>query len=210
MTIRQFGFQDQLVISTGTSANKTIGMILLEVIPGARRAIQSLQHDDKTGVDWWVETGASDRRIAVDCKIREDDPIPRYNQDDLALETWSVVEKKIIGWSLDDKKRTDYVFWIFKDTGRWCVVPFSLLVRAFRAKKDEWLSVYKVAKQNTEGRYHSECVFVDRRELWAEIYRQAHGTSDALRVEHAEQLTLFNNPASPRRPIPSLSLGDGR
>lgn len=190
--IRQFGFQEQLVISTGTAANKTIGMILIDVIPGAQRAIQSLKMDDRTGVDWWVETQASDRRIAVDCKIREDDPLPRFGKDDLALETWSVVEKKVIGWSLDDTKRTDYVFWIFKDTGRWCVVPFALLVRAFSAKKDEWIRMFRVAKQNTDGRYHSECVFVDRRELWAEIYRQAHGTSESLRVAQTEQMSLFD------------------
>lgn len=192
---RQFDFQEQLVISTGTSANKTIGAILIDVIPGAKRAVQALQADDRTGVDWWVETGATDRRIAVDCKIREDDPLPRFGKDDLALETWSVVEKKIVGWSLDDKKRTDYVFWIFKDTGRWCVVPFMLLVRAFSARKDDWSSAYRVARQNTEGRYHSECVFVDRRELWSEIYRQAHGTSESLRVAHAEQLSLFGDAA---------------
>ena len=191
MNIRQFDFQSQLVISTGTAANKTIGMILMDVIPGAQRAVQALQADDRTGVDWWVETRATDRRIAVDCKIREDDPLPKFGKDDLALEVWSVVEKKVIGWSLDEKKRTDYVFWIFKDTGRWCVVPFVLLVRAFKAKKDDWMRLYRVARQNTEGRYHSECVFVDRRELWREIWRQSGGHSETLRVAHAEQMSLF-------------------
>jgi hypothetical protein len=189
--IRSFGFQTQLVMSTGTAANATIGAILMDVIPGSLRAIQALPVNDRQGVDWWIEMDSGER-IAVDCKIREDDPLPKYNKDDLALETWSVVEKKIAGWSLDTTKRTDYVFWLWKDTGRWCIVPFMLLVRAFTNKKDEWARTFRVARQNTDGRYHSECIFVSRRELWAEIYRQASGHSESLRSEHLEQMSLFD------------------
>lgn len=187
--IRQFGFQEQLVISTGTSANRAIGEILMDVIPGSLRAIQALPVNDRQGVDWWIET-KSGERVAIDCKIRDEDPKKKFGADDLALEIWSVVEKKVIGWSLDETKRTDYVFWLFKDTGRWCVVPFLMLVKAFKQNKEEWLKKYKMATQNTENRYHSECVFVDRRELWAAIYRQATGFSEQLKVASAEQLTL--------------------
>jgi hypothetical protein len=192
-SIKDFSFHDQLVISTGTSANRAIGEILMGVIPGALRAIQALPVNDRQGVDWWIET-KSGERVAIDCKIREDDPLPKYKKDDLALEVWSVVEKKVVGWSLDETKRTDYVFWLFKDTGRWCVVPFLMMVRAFKSRKDEWTasgSGYRVARQKTDNRYHSECVFVDRRQLWAEIYRQAAGHSEQLRVAQSEQLSLF-------------------
>ena len=152
----------------------------MEIIPGSLRAIQALPVNDRQGVDWWVEM-ESGERIAIDCKVRTLDPLVKYQKDDLALETWSVMEKRIIGWSLDSKKRTDYVLWIWKTTGRWCIVPFMLLVRAFKNKKDEWAVAFGVAEQSTDGRYHSQCIFVPRRDLWAEIYLQANGSSTDLR-----------------------------
>lgn len=188
--IRVFDFKQALTISTGTSANRVIGDILLETIPGSTRAIQANQNNDRSGVDWWLEMKGGDF-LAVDCKIREDDPKPKFGKDDLALETWSVVEKSVVGWTLDDTKKTDYVFWFWKDTGRWCLVPFVLLVKAFKEKKEEWMKVFRVARQNTNGRYHSECVFVDRTVLWREIYRQSHGVSESLRQAKDCQHDLF-------------------
>jgi hypothetical protein len=189
-SIKKFDFKTQLVLSTGTAANKTIGEILLDAIPGSLRAIQSLEKSDRQGVDWWLDM-KSGERVGVDCKIRGEDPIPLYKKDDLALETLSVVEKNKIGWSLDESKKTDYVFWIWKDSGRWCLVPFLLLVKAFKEKKDQWVKTYKVSRQNTDDRYHSECVFVDRAEVWREIYRQSHGCSDSLRQEKENQPDMF-------------------
>ena len=188
-----FNFRDQLVLSTGTTVNTAIGEILTDVIPGSLRAFRATQEEDRQGIDWWVET-RSGERVGVDCKVRTKDLWPK--QDDLALETWSVVEKKIVGWSLDTSKRTDYIFWIWTDTGRWCIVPFLLLVRAFKAKKDAWALVFPVARQSTEGRYHSECIFVSRRELWAEIYRQAQGRHADLESQTEKQMSLFTGDAA--------------
>lgn len=192
MTVRVFDFHKQLIISTGTATNISIGEILLEAIPGSMRAIQALSHHDRKGTDWLLDM-KSGEWCRVDCKIRDFDAVKKYGThcDDLALETWSVVEKKIIGWSLDESKQTDYVFWIWKDTGRWCLVPFLLLVKAFKSRKDEWTRTYKVSRQNTENRYHSECVFVNRAELWREIYRQAHGVSETLKQADILQVDMF-------------------
>lgn len=192
---RVFDFSTQLVISTGTSANQTIGEILLSVIPGSTRAIQANQANDKSGVDWWLEMTSGDF-IAVDCKIRDEDPRVKFKADDLALETWSVVEKKVVGWTLDANKKTDYVFWIWKDTGRWCVVPFRLLMKAFQENMDEWKRIYRSARQCTEGRYHSECLFVPRSAVWLGMSKAAAGNSETLRKKViAEQGTLFEVPA---------------
>ena len=38
---------------------------------------------------------------------------------DIALETWSVIEKLKIGWTRDLNKRSDYVLWFWLDTKRW-------------------------------------------------------------------------------------------
>lgn len=183
---RVFDFQKQLIISTGTSANQTIGELMLSVIPGSTRAIQSNKNNDKSGIDWWLEMD-SGSFLGVDCKIREID----FGRDDLALETWSVVEKKRIGWTLDSTKRTDYVFWVWKDSGRWCVVPFRLLLKASLKNLDKWKAVYKTARQCTENKYHSECIFVPRREVWKQIYLLSEGNSEALKVQQLNQGTLF-------------------
>lgn len=197
MSARVFDFHKQLIMSNGTATNKSIGEILLEAIPGSMRAIQALSVHDRKGTDWLLDM-RSGEWCRIDCKIREEDPKKKYGEhcDDVALETWSVIEKKVIGWSLDDKKQTDYVFWLWKDTGRWCLVPFLLLVKAFRAKKDKWMKIYKVAQQKTEGprsSYHSECVFVERVELFREIYRQSNGYSESLKQADPIQVGLFED-----------------
>lgn len=196
-TIRVFDFKEALTISAGTSANRVIGDILLETIPGSTRAIQANTNNDRSGVDWWLEMQSGDF-LAVDCKIRERD----FGKDDLALETWSVVEKRVVGWTLDDTKRTDYVFWFWKDTGRWCVVPFLLLRRALQVHLVEWKAAFRVVMQCTDRRYHSECLFVPRREVWAAIYRLAEGNSSALSQPNRDQGCLFT-------PV-TTSAGDGR
>jgi hypothetical protein len=170
-------FEEQLVISTGTAANRTIGLILKDVFPGTHRVMHSLEVHDKKGVDWWLEMDSGER-IGVDCKILNEDPTHKFG-DNLPLETWSVVGKKV-GWTLDHEKITDYVFWFWKDTGRWCYLPFQPLLIAFTAKKDEWVKEFRVAQQNTENKYKSECVFVPRVEIWREIYRQSSGKSADL------------------------------
>jgi hypothetical protein len=39
-----------------------------------------------------------------------------------------------------------------------------------------WATFRKVRRQYTKDRgYHSECVFVPRREIWSEIYRRFSG-----------------------------------
>lgn len=190
--IRVFDFKQALTISTGTSANQAIGDILLATIPGSTRAIQANSHNDRSGVDWWLEM-QSGNFLAVDCKIREDDPLPRFGKDDLALETWSVVEKKVVGWTLDDAKRTDYVFWIWKDTGRWCVVPFLLLRKAFQFHRSEWIAKFQVSRQSTERRYTSECVFVPRKVVWLAMASMAKGYSDQLVQLRADQGCLFES-----------------
>lgn len=191
--IRVFDFHQNLVISTGTSANPVIGDILLATIPGSTRIIQANQQNDRNGIDWWVEMPGY--WLKVDCKIREEDPIKKFGQDDLALETWSVIEKKVIGWTLDDAKQTDYVFWIWKDTGRWCIAPFMLLRKAFQINQKQWIASFRVARQGTKRngsiQYHSECVFVPRTAIWRAMYELATGYSEDLITQKTEQGSLF-------------------
>jgi hypothetical protein len=172
-----YHFDERLKMSQGISENVSIITILLEQIPGAVNAHAAHEKNDRNGVDFWVEH-ASGKHIGIDCKVREEDWALR-GHDDVALETFSVVEKNIHGWTLNDSKRTDYILWFWKETGRWMLVPFPMLCAVFTKNMGKWKSIYKTARQKTprfNGQaYHSECVFVPRRELWAAIYQEFSG-----------------------------------
>jgi ribose-phosphate pyrophosphokinase len=54
-------------------------------------------------------------------KVRDEDwafKPGRNAADDLALETWSVIEKQVIGWTRNQSKMTDYVLWFWRDRRR--------------------------------------------------------------------------------------------
>lgn len=55
-------------------------------------------------------------------------------------------------------------------------MPFPMLCSVMRDCWEVWATFRKVRRQYTKDRgYHSECVFVPRREIWSEIYRRFSG-----------------------------------
>lgn len=184
-TPNQFTFEDQFVFSQGESSNSDVERILLLELPGAAHAYEAHSANDRNGTDWWVEC-MNGNHLSVDVKVRREDwaakPSP---SDDLALETFSVVEKQIPGWTRDVKKRTDYILWLWTDTGRWCLIPFPMLCRVFQVNWQDWRKTFKTAKQFTRsgsGGWHSECVFVPRKTLWAELYKHFSGVPRSAEV----------------------------
>lgn len=176
MSIHEYDFQLKLKESDGISATKSVEDIILGNIPGALSVTRAHAVNDRTGTDFWCEH-SSGRHLSVDTKIRQTDWIER-GQDDLALETWSVVEKQIPGWTRDPKKRADFILWFWSDSGRWCMIPFPMLCAVFQNKWQKWKNTYQTNKQHTPGNnggYHSECVFVPREIIWREIYRKFSG-----------------------------------
>lgn len=115
--------------------------------------------------------------MSVDCKVREKDFAKLKGWDDIALETWSVVEKEKIGWTRDTVKQTDFVLWLWKDSGRWLLIPFQMLCKVFIENWRQWTKQFRTERQYTptHGGYHSECVFVPRRIVWERIYRLYSG-----------------------------------
>jgi len=169
---KSYSFRDKLRDSKDKNITKRISSILIENIPGALEISKVTQKEDSEGIDLWVNL-YSGERISIDCKIRDEDwSIKNPPRDDLALETWSVVESNIVGWTLDVGEKTDYILWFWIDTGRWCLIPFLMLNQVFRINKNKWIKIYQVSRQYTpEGNYHSECVFVPREIVWGEIIR---------------------------------------
>jgi hypothetical protein len=174
---REYDFSEQMKMSDGVAATDDIKAILVNEIPGAVSAARSSVVNDRQGVDWWVEMSTA-RHLAVDVKVRQDDWASTHpGEDDLALETWSVTENQKIGWTRDEQKRCDYILWFWKPTKRFCLIPFPMLCRVFNEQWRSWSATYKTRPQKTTkvGTYHSECVFVPRRVVWAAIYQKFSG-----------------------------------
>jgi hypothetical protein len=182
MPPRNFSFAERLGMSHGAAAGATVRDILKANIPGAWDVRLANETDDRHGTDWWVER-SSGEPISVDCKVRSSDWATK-GSDDLALESWSVIESQKVGWTRDENKQTDYILWLWQDTGRWCLIPFPMLCKVFSEKWSQWALKYKSARQRTEN-YHSECVFVPRKVVWAAIYRRFGGDLKAIEKEAA-------------------------
>lgn len=173
-----YGFKERLAMSQGNSTSSDVQDVLMANIPGAVSVQQSTETEDRSGTDYWVIT-CTGQRISVDVKSRDDDWREKIGDrgDDLALETFSVIEKGVPGWTRDVNKKTDYILWWWIPTRRWCLVPFRMLCYVFIKNWQRWKSENRTCKQYTpeHGGYHSECTFVPRREVWAEIYKHFGG-----------------------------------
>lgn len=171
---RIFIFQERLVWSDGSISEKEdMPQYLLSRIPLAVKVERAIRADDRKGIDWWV-TLQSGQRVGVDVKVRDED-WARKGWDDIALEIWSVVEKQIIGWTRDPNKQSDYIVFLWKDTGRCVIMPFPWLCSIFIDHWEIWQKKFKTAYQNTENRYHSQCVFVPRELVLKKFYAMMGG-----------------------------------
>ncbi len=189
------GFQEMLLMSNSECGN--IQRILMEVIPSILSVEKSTLEEDKKGTDYWAILPNGDK-LSIDCKIRAEDCVDKWGADDLALEDWSIVPEEDwkftedpdypdpnitekIGWTLDANKRTDYILWFWKDSKRWCMIPFIQLCFVFREHWYIWKYTYKDAYQQQRGsRYYSHCIFVPRDVVLGAIYDHFGGKSNYL------------------------------
>ena len=184
MSVRLYDFQERLSWSDGASPGAAICNVLLDRIPGAFEVIRANKRDDKNGTDYWVRREGGLPDLSVDCKVRDHDPVPRYGSDGVAMETWSVVEQRVPGWTRDPRKRTDFVLWFWIDSGRFCLVAFPGLCWVFVRQWQQWRKEFRRAVQGTKNEtghvlWHSECVFVPRRRLFDEILKWSNGAEVA-------------------------------
>jgi hypothetical protein len=158
-----------LTASQGVTACVPIEQILLANIPGATSVRKAASFDDRNGTHWWVHY--SEYELSVDAKIRNKDFRKSNGWFDIAIETWSVIERQVIGWSRNSAKRTDYILWFWTPTGRWCLVPFRMLCAVTVESWRQWEATYRTERQYTpDKQYRSQCVFVPREILWRAMY----------------------------------------
>ena len=166
-------------MSEGVGDKQDIKNIILANFPDAVKVERANVTDDKSGIDYWVTT-QSGQRHGIDVKVRSKDYAQGYPpKDDIALEIWSKVDSKV-GWTRDTNKRTDYILWIWLDTGRWTLVPFPMLCSVFSGHWEQWAKKYDAPIQNTRNsdgsQWQSQCVFVPRNVVWGAIYATFGGT----------------------------------
>ena len=116
---------------------------------------------DKTGVDYfaYIKGGVV---VNVDAKRRESGSSQYWKrgEPELAIETWSVVEK-VIGWTYNIKNKADYILYSFEpcDSNEWYFVPLQLLRKAAWDNGTNWRLRYGELTQHSNG-WNSRCIFV--------------------------------------------------
>ena len=160
-----FDFAEQLEWANGFK-DAGIAQILKARIPACYDVQKADEASDRSGTDYWALRHDLPP-LSIDCKVRRLDPIDKYGEDDLALETWSV-KGRSPGWTRDETKRTDYILWFWTTSGRFELVPFPPLCKAFSLYWERWSAEYGPHEQNS-GRWQSECVFVPRDVIKAKI-----------------------------------------
>ena len=117
---------------------------------------------DRRGVDY-IATLTGGAKIFVDVKTREKGASRYWNhgEPELALEVYSVVEHKKVGWALSTASPVDYILYTFDraDTDKSYMIPFQTLRKVFFENARDWQTRYKVKYQSSDS-WHSSAIFV--------------------------------------------------
>jgi hypothetical protein len=182
-----FSFEERLDFSQGHAPTvEAVFDILMVRIPAFKCIRKAPKTNDRTGVDYIVERYGL-CSLQIDLKLREKDWWASHSeQDDLALETFSVIGTQKVGWTRDEKKVSDYILWFWQDTGRFYLLPFPPLCYVFQHYWEEWIKEYRTDRQYTRpenGRrgWYSACVFVPRKVIAQKIADWYEGIHPAWR-----------------------------
>lgn len=138
--------------------------ILKKHIPSCKSVEKTDLETDKSGVDY-VATLSSGAKVFIDAKTREAGASRywKHGEAELALERWSVIDKKI-GWTLSTETNVDYILYTF-DKSEWdkyYFLPFQLLRKAFIEYGRKWLDEYNDGRQKIQysDGWRSAAIFV--------------------------------------------------
>jgi len=161
--MKQYSFDRQLKFSEGISVSGDIFKRLLQIIPESNGIVKANQNDDRNGTDYWINRHRLPP-LSIDVKHRSFCPIIKYGSDDACIETtsvyrgsrppWSDTDRKKIGWTLNGKKRTDFILYTWPHDEyqlRYWLVNFPLLCKAAQNKWREWAAIYKERSAQNDG-----------------------------------------------------------
>lgn len=163
---------------------------LIGPIAGLRRATLA---EDLTGVDYWADRSGG-RSLGVDLKCREDD------YDDLLIEFESNSATKSPGWTVDPKKVTDYVLYLWPSEE--VLLPYPQLRAAAVTHIAEWRKTYREKSDPTTtngGAYRTRWIPVPDRVVYAAM---------GLRVTGQGMRLMFESPPGETKPEPGTTCPD--
>lgn len=130
--------------------------------PQCSEVIKTNLEIDRQGVDY-IATLQSGVQIFIDVKTRLKGASRywKHGEAELALEVFSVVETKKVGWTWNINSKTHYILYTFdiSDCKNFYFVPFQLLRKAFWGNGRNWQAEYGVKIQESDS-WHSSAVFV--------------------------------------------------
>lgn len=163
------------------SAQQAFDVSLLKIhLPHCTDIRKTDTEQDKKGVDY-IATLKGGAEVLIDAKTRTPGSKKYWKngEAELALETWSVVDKKL-GWTLNDKTEVDYILYTFSpaEWDKYYFFPFQLLRKAFISNGKQWQSVYGKKIQYTRSNtvsWCSEAIFVPASVVVRAVSDTLHG-----------------------------------
>ena len=113
--------------------------------------------------------------LRVEIKTRAEDPLKAFKNENLLLE---IYDNGKPGWANDPVKQTDYILWLFEDTGRYELMPYPLLNAAVVKNLEDWKKQYEVKETTTQGIhevYTSQVIIVPINIIWRAMYFLCRG-----------------------------------
>lgn len=166
-------FTDDLAMSERPEVVSAIKLACHRYWPELLGIHKAHLENDKLGVDFWLEF-PNGRMEGLDAKIRRPD-FSLHGDDRIAcLELLANTTTRKTGWTIDPAKRSDWIMFHYIESGR----SIFYNARELRAAVIRFLPDLKLTgKPSTQrtGGYESTSLFVSHRDLWAAIYRHAHG-----------------------------------
>jgi hypothetical protein len=133
--------------------------------------------NDRHGADYVAEFRHGQTRL-IEAKIRAQDWLPRGQDADLALETWADIDNEVIGWTRDTAKLSDYLVFVWLESGRSLLLDARLLRAWFCEHWETLRAKYGgriIPSKRRDRKWRSEAVYVPHRDVIAQLaYHQGY------------------------------------
>lgn len=125
-------FSKDLYRSLSDTENFPLDDCLTQLFPDYLCSRGTSEAIDRAGAD--LEIFRKSGHVFADLKVRDEDP-RLWGADDLAVELYSVLEKRIRGYQ---NRKADFLIWLFKPTGRAVMIDFQSFKKCYDANWDFW------------------------------------------------------------------------
>ena len=172
MAVNIFDFRQEFASADTERVHARVEKFVRQRFPDVLTIRRAAPANDRAGADINLEFGHGQFRF-IDIKVRKVD-YRQFGRPDVALEVVSNKERGSPGWALDDSKLTDYILFLWQDTGRMLMHDARALRAVTRKHLPRWMKENQHAEQQTavrDGHYTSSVVYVSSDELATLIAR---------------------------------------